>query len=84
MLDTVYHEALTRAGIDANRLPDDVEKVDRHGDGQLIRFYMNHSTEVTSSVELDGTWQTLDGETVTGTLELAPLAVVLLKQEVGA
>lgn len=84
MLDMIYNEALTRAGIDANRLPDDVEKVDRHGDEYVIRFYMNHSTDVTSTVDVSGEWQTLDGEAVSGKLELKPLDVVILKQEVGA
>ncbi len=84
MLDTIYNEALTRAGIDATRLPDDVEKVDRHGDGHVIRFYMNHSTDVTSTVEIGDEWQTLDGDAVSGTLELKPLDVIMLKREVGA
>lgn len=82
MLDVIYHEALTRAGLEAARLPDDVEKVDRHGDGYVIRFYLNHSTDVTSTVDVSGDWTTLDGGAVSDTLELKPLDVVILKQEV--
>ncbi len=47
--DVIYNEALTREeGLEAARLPDDVaDKVDRHGDGYVIRFLTsNHSTDV--------------------------------------
>ncbi|MCQ4091464.1 beta-galactosidase [Exiguobacterium sp. LL15] len=79
MIDTIYRQAFTEAGIEMIEAPDQVEIVRRHGEKRDFLFLMNHDTKEARDVNLDGTYKVLtDEETYRGTVRLAPLETLIL------